>query len=103
MEKIGERAFEECSKLTDVLLSSQLKSIGIKAFAQTKIERLELPNCFQTVEPDAFQKCPCLGYLSANETFRQAVENAEIARQSMESDKPWPHIQNIIASTPQSN
>ena len=56
-EVIGERAFYECTKLSEVELPPFLRIIGDSAFAGCAIYNIELPETLETVGDGAFYEC----------------------------------------------
>lgn len=61
VEKIGERAFKDCSKLTDIILPQSVKSIGRDAFAMFMYQgesapnrNIELSDNLTTLAPEVF-------------------------------------------------
>ena len=56
---IGERAFEDCAKLTRIIIPEGVLSIGNKAFAGcAELETLIIPASVEKVAKDAFDDCP---------------------------------------------
>lgn len=63
LEKIGSRAFEECSNLTEVLWDipgSRCKIIEEAAFCGTKIREIIIPRSIRRIGERAFAGCPAL-------------------------------------------
>lgn len=57
---IGNFAFYNCSKLTNIKLSNNLTSIGNSAFKNTSISDLVIPNSVTTIGSQAFHLCSAL-------------------------------------------
>ena len=55
--EISSNAFNGCSGLKELVLSDQLKSIGVGAFKQTGLEELALPDSVKSIEDSAFENC----------------------------------------------
>ena len=55
--KIERGTFQDCSKLTYVKLSPYITTIGILAFADSGINKIELPENFFSIEKQAFAGC----------------------------------------------
>ena len=55
--KIERGTFQDCSKLSYVKLSPYITTIGILAFADSGINRIELPEGFFSIEIQAFAGC----------------------------------------------
>ncbi len=52
---IGNLAFEDCTRLSDVTLSNSLKSIGYGAFAGTGLTAIDLPDSLTSIDEGAFR------------------------------------------------
>lgn len=58
---IGDYAFSNCEKITDVVLPSTLTSIGVGAFSSCgALTTIELPASVTKIGEFAFRDCPCL-------------------------------------------
>lgn len=58
LEEIGQKAFQECSKITELDLPASLKKIGKMAFYRcTKLNNLVLPEGIESLEDFAFSYC----------------------------------------------
>ena len=55
---IGEEAFFGDDSLDEVILSEPLAEIGARAFAQSSVRLLHLPQSVTKIAPDAFSDCP---------------------------------------------
>ncbi len=57
VKEIGERAFEECSELTTVILNDGLEEIGRRAFALCALVRIVIPPTIKEIDERAFEEC----------------------------------------------
>lgn len=57
---IGESMFQECSKLKNILLPTNIKSIKANAFSYTGIAKVDIPNSVTSLGGDAFAYCSSL-------------------------------------------
>lgn len=65
VKKIEERAFEDCSRLNNVVfpVGSKLKKIGYKAFCNTALNNIKLPENIEFLGTDVFKDCNDLKYV----------------------------------------
>ncbi|MCR5653038.1 MAG: leucine-rich repeat domain-containing protein [Ruminococcus sp.] len=49
--------FSDCTSLCEVNLSEKTRYLGYRAFQNTSIERIELPDTLATIETEAFKSC----------------------------------------------
>jgi len=74
--KIGNRAFKNCSRLTNVTMPSGVQQIGTEAFAGTSITAVDIPDTVTLIGGGAFYNCGQLktvvfsGTNSANKEIR---------------------------------
>lgn len=54
VESISESAFEKCQSLKSITFKGKTKTIGLKAFRETSLMSLTLPDGLETIGPDAF-------------------------------------------------
>ena len=54
VESISESAFEKCQSLKSITFKGKTKTIGPKAFRETSLTSLTLPDGLETIEPNAF-------------------------------------------------
>lgn len=54
VESISESAFEKCQSLKSITFKGKTKTIGLKAFRETSLTSLTLPDGLETIGPDAF-------------------------------------------------
>lgn len=54
---IGERAFENCTKIASITLNEGLENIGKKAFMGTPLTALKFPSTLQIIHDEAFRDC----------------------------------------------
>ena len=54
VESISESAFEKCQSLKSITFKGKTKTIGQKAFRETGLTSLTLPDGLETIEPNAF-------------------------------------------------
>lgn len=65
---IGDRAFNNCSNLTSVVLPASVTFIGNDAFSWcTSLPTVNIPNGVTTIGDDAFNRCLCLTSISLPE------------------------------------
>ena len=59
LEQIEDKAFCDCGRLRNIIFreDSQLKSIGKRCFAGTKLEELKLPATLQEIGEGALRHC----------------------------------------------
>lgn len=57
IEKINNFAFQNCTKLKEIVFSEGLKIIGDSSFWGTSIEKVTLPESLETIYPYAFFNC----------------------------------------------
>ncbi|MDY2509530.1 MAG: leucine-rich repeat protein [Ruminococcus callidus] len=58
--EVAPSAFESCTRLTEIILPSTLRSIGAWAFANTGLTAMNMPNSVRTVDDHAFCACTAL-------------------------------------------
>lgn len=84
VEEISDRAFERLSMLSEVVLPSSLKRIGEKAFAETRLKKVEFPKGLETIGMQAFSFCRVLEDADLNEGLieigQQAFEGCPIKK-----------------------
>ncbi len=68
VETICEDAFRYAENLTDVVLSSALKTIGEEAFYGSSIKEIEIPANVTSIGKDAFGWCPSLKTIYVDES-----------------------------------
>ena len=54
---IGERAFENCTKIASITLNKGLENIGKRAFMGTPLTALNFPSTLQIIHDEAFRNC----------------------------------------------
>lgn len=75
--KIGEGAFENCTKISSVVISRSVKTIGEAAFKGcTALAKVTLVEGVETIGNAAFQGCTELSEVEAPETLKAIGENA---------------------------
>lgn len=57
---IGEALFRECRKLTSIVLPAGITGIGVNAFANSGLRKIEIPNMVTSIGNDAFAYCSSL-------------------------------------------
>ena len=77
---IGSRAFEGCSALETVNFNGACYSIGSYAFADTAIEKLELPTGLASIGSYAFQNCASLKEINFDSTIKLQTIGADVFR-----------------------
>ena len=60
VKKIGEYAFDNCTKLTDVSLSGNLETIGDYAFSYSSVTSIKIPDSVSEIGEGAFEGCESL-------------------------------------------
>ena len=65
--EIGESAFKDCKKITELVLPSGLTTIGSKAFSGMNLVTVELPAELVNLSPDAFAYCYKLTEITVDE------------------------------------
>ena len=60
VKKIGEYAFDNCTKLTDVSLSESLETIGDYAFSYSSVKSINIPDSVTEIGDGAFYHCATL-------------------------------------------
>ena len=74
---IGEKAFENCEKLTLVSFGNSVDSIGHRAFANCNaLESIELPNSLKTISSEAFLDCRSVSSLTFGNSLETIGERA---------------------------
>lgn len=58
---IGERAFENCTKIASITLNKGLENIGKRAFMGTSLTALKFPSTLQIIHDEAFRNCYVYG------------------------------------------
>ena len=70
INSIGEYAFSDCKKLTNITISNSIRRIGTGAFYKCKkLKSIIIPNCVQTIEYYLFYECSEL----SNVTFTSNI------------------------------
>ena len=70
-------AFKECTSLSTVVLSNELKKIGYYAFANcTSLRQIELPSSLTELEDGAFEKCTSLATITLGDQITYIGVNA---------------------------
>ena len=83
---IGEKAFENCEKLTLVSFGNSVDSIGHRAFANCNaLESIELPNSLKTISSEAFLDCRSVSSLTFGNSLETIGERAFYGCQALES------------------
>lgn len=58
VKSIGEKAFEDCNKVTHIVIPEGVTTIGYKAFAKCdKLETIDIPESLVNCDYDAFYDC----------------------------------------------
>ncbi|MDR0873183.1 MAG: leucine-rich repeat domain-containing protein [Prevotellaceae bacterium] len=57
---IGEMAFSQCDKLTEIIIPNSVTSIGKSAFSSSGIQKVTIPNSIITIGDMAFSGCASL-------------------------------------------
>ena len=73
LERIGQRAFSDCERLTDIQLPEGLKAIGARAFSGTALTSVVIPDSVTYIGDGAFAGCEQLEYVQ----LPQSVELGE--------------------------
>ena len=72
---IGDRAFNNCSKLTSIVLPASITSIGIESFSWcTSLPTVNIPNGVTSIGNNAFNRCLCLTSISLPEGMTNLEE-----------------------------
>lgn len=68
LEKIGNFAFNQCEKLTEITLPESLKEIGMSAFKTSGLTSITIPENVEIIEKEAFFYCNNLTSIEINAT-----------------------------------
>lgn len=71
VEKIGSRAFSDCSKIQDIILPSSVTEIGSYAFEGSSLHGIVLPDNIHSIGDYAFSSCDSLQSLSLPESLKE--------------------------------
>ncbi len=75
IDTIPAHMFQNCSMLTEVILSDEVREIGLKAFLNcTKLARIHLPATLSKIGPAAFDGCEQLTELTLPENLKKIEE-----------------------------
>ncbi|MCM1054503.1 MAG: leucine-rich repeat domain-containing protein [Bacteroides sp.] len=78
MESIGASAFSGCTKLTDILLPPNLRTLGSKAFENTGLSgMIVLPNNVASVAADSFAGCGGITALAAHNNLAVSTDPSQ--------------------------
>ena len=73
---IGEAAFYGSRKATNVSIPDSVTSIGARAFAESSIENVKLPDCLTHIPDQLFEKCSYLHEVSFPKTLKTIGDSA---------------------------